>query len=803
MFKNYFKIAWRNSIKSKSTFLINVFGLAIGITTCLLIALFVFHELSYDTFNKKADRIVRVVLNAKVNGEQIKEALVMAPVAKALKNELPEVNDATRLSTLLNPHIIYKNTAYRDSKIAYVDPNFFDVFTLSIVEGNAKTPLDQPNSVILTTKEVKKYFGNENAIGKVLRVENYDREFTVTAIMEGVPKNSHFHFDMFVSTVGYAPAENTSWMESEFFTYLLLQKGTNIEALEAKTPPMVEKYMGPQMQERMGMTFSEFSKNNTIGLLLQPLTDIHLKSDFSGASQLEQGGDITYIYIFSAIALFMLLIACINFMNLSTASASKRAKEIGIRKVLGSNKKQLRHQFLMESFITTLLATILAIATFVLVLPSFNTLSGIELDINHLFTPAVGISLFATVIVISFLAGGYPAFFLSSFKPIAALKSKFSGAGNSKGVRSGLVVFQFVISAGLILATLVVYQQMEFIQNKKLGYDKDQLLVLRESYLLGQNEAAFKNELLNDPRVAQVSQSAFVPAGDTDTNMSPIFVKDKLIRRMSVYNVDDQYIPTMKMELVSGRNFSREFGVDSTKVIINQQAAKILGFGDEVLGKEIRKGSDNGGEILTIVGVVKDFNFRSLHQKIEPLIMLNKPYGGLIVRTKTGDMSALIEKANSLWLGFNSTETFNYTILDDSYNQTYLKEHKMGTILMLFAILTIFVACLGLFGLVTYTAEQRFKEIGIRKVLGSSVVQIVGLLTKDFLKLIMISFLIAFPLGIYLMNKWLQDFAYRIEIKWWIVGLAALITTAVAFITIGIKSVKAASANPVKSLRTE
>ncbi|NEN24280.1 FtsX-like permease family protein [Cryomorpha ignava] len=803
MIKNYFKIAWRNIVKHKGIFFINIFGLAIGIATCLMIALLVFNELSYDKYNEKADQIVRVVFHARVNGENIKEAVVMAPVAEAFKREIPEVIDATRLTNLFNPKITYKNNTYRDTRFAYVDPNFFDVFTLQIIEGNSKTPLNQPNSIVISTKAAKKYFGSENAIGKVLHLENYNRDFMVTAIMDEVPENSHFHFDMFASTIGYPAAEKKSWMESEFFTYLVLKKGKNIIEVEAKIPPMIEKYMGPQMQESMGMSFSEFSKNNQIELSLQPLTDIHLNADFSGASQLEPGGDIKYIYIFSAIALFMLLIACINFMNLATASASKRAKEVGIRKVLGSNQKQLIFQFLSESFIATLLATVLGVLLLILALPIFNAISGKELEISYLVRPPVVIFLIVIVIGITVFAGGYPAFFLSSFKPVATLKSKFIGPGNSRVVRSGLVVFQFVISAGLILATLVVHQQMEYIQNKQLGYEKDQLLVLRDSYLLGQNEAAFKNELMHDPAVANVSQSAFVPAGDTDNNMSPIFIGDRLIRRMAVYHVDDQYIPTMGMELVSGRNFSKEFGSDSTKVIINEQAAKVLGFGDDVLGKQIRKGSTNGGQILTIVGVIKDFNFRSLHQNIEPLIMVNHPYGGLIVRAKVGDMADLIDQANSLWLGFNTKEAFSYSIMDDSYNQTYLAEQKMGNILALFAILTILVACLGLFGLVTYTAEQRYKEIGIRKVLGSSIAQIVALLSKDFLKLILISFLIAFPLAIYLMNMWLQDFAYRIDIKWWLVAVAAIITTAVAFATISFKSIKAAVANPVDSLKTE
>lgn len=804
MLKNYFKIAWRNIIKNKGIFTINIVGLALGIASCLLIALFIIDELSYDRYNEKADDIVRVVLNAKINGEQMKEAVVMAPVAQTFKGELPEVVDATRLTNLFNPEITYGNSTFHDSRFAYVDPNFFGVFTLPIIKGDSENPLREPNTVVLTEAEAKKYFGDSNPIGQILTLErNGTTQFKVTALIAEVPKNSHFHFDIFASMIGYGDAQNNSWTQSSFFTYLLLKDGPNVETLQAKIPPLIDKYMGPQIKAEIGIPYAEFKKDNQIGLFLQPLTDIHLKSDFVASSQLEQGGYIKYIYIFGAVALFMLLIACINFMNLSTAAASKRAKEVGIRKVLGSNKKQLVYQFLSESFLATVISMGLAIVLFAAALPFFNSLSGKELQITYLLKPSILMLIGILLLVVGFLAGGYPAFFLSSYRPIAALKNKFSGAGKSKGIRSGLVVFQFVVSAGLILATLIVDRQMSYIQNKNLGYDKEQMIVLRESYLLGNNEKAFKNEILNDPRVENITMSAFVPTGDSDNSMSGIFLGDQFQRRMFVYNIDERYIPTMGMELVSGRNFSREYGADSTKVIINERAAQVLGFGNDALGKTLLRGTQERKQPLTVIGVVKDFHFKSLHQNIEPLIMLYNPYGGLIVRAKTADMSGLIATLNTKWTSYGSKEPFSYTILDDAYNQTYLTERKMGTILTLFAVLTIIVACLGLFGLVTYTAQQRVKEIGIRKVVGAGVPEIVALLSRDFLKLVLVSFLIAFPLAYYLMNIWLQDFYYRISINVWMVVLAAGITLLIAFLTVSFKSVQAAMANPVKSLRTE
>lgn len=803
MWRNYLKTAWRNILKNKGIFSINIAGLAIGIASCIMIMLYVADELSYDRYNEKADQIARVVFRAKVNGEEIKEALVMAPVAGVLKDEIPEVTESTRLVKSFNNRIEYDGTYYGESNLAYVDPNFFEVFTLPLINGLKNKVLAEPSTVVISNTIAKKIFGNKNPVGESLYLINKEESLTVSGVMEDIPENSHFHFDMLVSMKGFPKATETSWLKSDFFTYLILKKGTDIKAVESKLPAITQKYMGPQIKEALGMNFNEFTKDNRIGLFLQPLTDIHLRSDFSSSSSLEQGGDIKYVYIFSAVAIFMLVIACINFMNLATASASKRAKEVGIRKVLGSNKKQLIYQFLSESFIASIIATSLALILFALSLPWFNELAGKSIELGYLLNPVYIGSLIALILLISILAGGYPAFYLSSFNPLNALKSKFSGKGKGSGIRSGLVIFQFVISAGLILSTLIVREQMNYIQNKNLGYDKDQLLVVRDSYLLENNEDNFIDQINSDPRVASLTHSAFVPAGETDNEVGGIFKNNEFQRRMIFYNVDENYLQTMGIELVKGRNFSKDYGDESNKTIINEKAAEILGIANDPIGETFQRDTNEGLKDMTVIGVIKDFNFKSLHQEIEPLFLLKRPYGGVIIRSKVADMSGLIANVNDLWNSYNPKEALNYSILDDSYRHAYLKERKMGTILSLFAILTIIVACLGLFGLVTFTAEQRFKEIGIRKVLGSSAGQIVALLSKDFLKLVVISFIIAFPLSYYLMNKWLQDFAYRIEIYWWLFFLAAIITIAIAFLTIGIKSYRAASVNPIKSLKTE
>ncbi len=807
MYKSYFKIGWRNVVKNKALFAINVSGLALGIATCLMIMMFVVNELSYDRYNEKADQIVRIVLKGKVNGEIIKEAVTPAPVGPTLKSEFPEVLEATRLRRVGTPKISYQDNTYRNSELAFVDANFFEVFTLPFIQGDAHTALSEPNTIVVTREQAVKFFGNEDPINKVLEFKDDNQLYKVTGVIEKMPTNSHFHFDLFASMEGLAHAKEDRWLESNYFNYLVLTEGTDLNALEAKMPAIIDKYMGPQVQQ-IGMTYEKFQESgNEIGLFIQRLTDIHLYSDFTATTELEPGGDIASVYIFGAVALFMLLIACINFMNLSTAGATKRSKEVGVKKVLGSQKKQLVHQFLIESFISTTLAMVVGIAIVLVALPIFNQLSGKELDIAFLLNPRVVGALIILGLFISLLAGSYPAFFLSSIKPIAALKNKFSNGGRSKGIRSALVVFQFVISATLILAIIVVNQQMSYIQDKNIGYNRDHLIVLRESYLLGNNVDVFRDQLLKDSRIESITKSAFIPAGPTNNNMSNVWVGEnqEAFRRTIFYSVDENYIPTLGMEVIAGRNFTENIESENDKVIVNEAFVKIFGLTANPVGQTINQTINNEGgrRTLTIVGVIKDFHFRSLHEPIAPLVMLNNPYGGLIIKTKTTEMPDLLASINKKWQAFQVEEPFTYALLDELYNETYLAEEKIGNVLQIFGFLTIFVACLGLFGLVTFTTEQRVKEIGIRKVLGADVFQIVSILSKDLLLLVTISFIIAVPLGIYLMEKWLQGFAYRTEMHVWVFILAGISTLLIALLTMSFKTIKAGLANPVDSLRSE
>ncbi|GAB2999880.1 ABC transporter permease [Cyclobacterium sediminis] len=798
MFKNYLKIAWRSLLKNKAIFSINTVGLALGIASCVIISHFVLDELSYDRYNEKVDQLARIVFRAKVNGEEIKEGVVMAPVAQTLKEEYPEVLDATRIRRVGTPKITIDNQSYRDGRFAYVDPNFFEIFSLPIIAGDAGNPLEQPNTVVITTTLAVKYFGTKDAIGKLFYLESQEQPYTITGVIEEMPENAHFHFDLFASMKGFPEAKSTSWFKGDFFTYLLLEADIDSKSLEEKLQALIAKNMGPSMQEEMGVSFEEFTKDNQLGFALQALSDIHLHSDNASYSELEEGGDIKYVYIFSAIALFMLLIACVNFINLSTATATKRAKEVGIRKVLGADKQLLFFQFISEAFIASTVAMLLAVVFIILICPFYVEFSGKALELSYFLQPQLLLALPVFTLLISLLAGSYPAIYLSSFRAIQGLTNSVSG-GSNKSFRSALVVFQFVISAGLILATLVVNQQMNYIQNKDLGYDRDQILVIRDAYLLENNQEAFKNELMKNPKVSAVTQSSFVPAGPSDNNVTQIYINGQFNRRMPVFNIDENYIPTMEMEMVAGRNFSRDFGADSSNVIINQTAVEVFGFGEDPIGKTISDGTHTS----TVIGVVKDFHFKSLHQPIEPLLMYYRPYGGLIVKAKPLNMKALIAETQSLWNSFGTAEPFGFSLMDESYQRAYQTEQNMGKVLNGFALLTIVVACLGLFGLVTYTSEQRYKEIGIRKVLGASVLQVIAMLTKDFLLLVAISFLFAFPVGYYLMENWLQGFSYRIAIHWWIYALAALITLFIAFTTIGYKSYRAANLNPIKAIKED
>ncbi|AFK03713.1 protein of unknown function DUF214 [Emticicia oligotrophica DSM 17448] len=810
MLKNYFKVAVRNLLKNKALFGINVLGLAIGLATFLTISLFVLDEWSYDTFN--SENIARIVLQAKMGEEKINEAAVMAPVAATLKQAIPEIKETTRIHKITDAaKVKLAQKTIRNGKLFFADETFFDVFSIKMIQGNPKTALKEPYSIVLTQEQAKLYFGDTDPLNKTITIEgigiyglngfnNFSGQYTVSGIIEKIPANAHFHFDLLGSMATNSAANSPSWLAGQYYTYLSLKGNSDLKQIESKIKSVTDKYFSADLKAQMGMNLSEFeAKGNKVNLVLQPIKDIHLYSNLSG--EFEAGGSYKTVLIFSTVALFMLLIACINFINLSTASASKRLKEIGMRKVLGSAQQQLIIQFLVESFLATFFALLLGLGIFYFTLPLFNQLSGKAFYIWQLLSLQNLALLVGLVFAISLLAGGYPAFFMSSFNPLGALKSRFT-SGRSKGVRSTLVVFQFGISAILIIGTIVVNQQMDYIQKKDIGYDRNSLIVIRDAGFLGNKLSVFRDELKKDPRVKNITTSAYVPAGPTDDNMNSFLKSDDPTQhiRMRIYSVDEAYVPTLGMKINFGRNLSDALDQKSNNVLINETAIKALGLPKNPVG-EIIKLDDNSTK--TVIGVVKDFHARSLREPIEPLIMQYGPYYGLILKAENKDMASLLAKMESIWKSFGTGETFRYAFLDELYNETYLKEANMLIILRAFAILTIFIACLGLFGLITYTTQQRTKEIGIRKTLGATVLQIVILLAKDFIKLVGFSLLIAFPLGYYLMNNWLQDFEYRVGISTWVFVLSGLMTLAIAFLTIAFRSIEAALMNPVKSLKTE
>ncbi len=818
MLTNYLKIAWRNLIRNKTFSAINILGLALGMATCLLIGLYVFHELSYDRFHEKADRIVRVTFRASMNGNKINEANVMPLTAQTLRRDYPDVLDATRLRVAGELMLTKGNNLVRENAVAFADSNFFDVFSFPLVKGNPKTALQQPNTVVISDKMARKYFGETSPIGKTLTPKGSfgGSVLNVTGVMADFPASSHLHYDFLVAMAGLDDAKATSWMQSEFYTYLVLSPGYDYRKLEAKLPQVVQKYMGPEIQQAFGMPFAKFREaGNDLGLRLQPLTDIHLHSNF--AYDLSPSGDIRYVYGFGAIALFMLLIATFNFMNLSTAGATRRAGEVGIRKVMGSVRSALIGQFLMESLLLTGIALLLAVGLVWLALPTFNELTGNSLTFNLWATPLLlpGLVLFG--LVVGVLAGSYPAFFLSSFKPIAVLKggTALRGAGRLTGgrqrvsLRSTLVVVQFGLSFILIMGTAVVWQQLNFIRHAKLGYDKERVLVIRETGRLGKNEPVFREQLLRNSHVIDASISGYLPAGPSYNNNFLVYGdnKDGQYIKGIRYDVDERYMPTLGMTLAAGRNFSPTFGTDSSGIILNETAARQFGWGHKAIGHTVTR-PDFGGSKPTrtyrVIGVVQDFHFKSLHERIAPLMMtLGNNSGTILAKVKTRDVEDLLKTIEKQWTAFAVDAPFAYSFLSDDFNAIYRAEQQTGWVLGLFAGLTIFVSCLGLFGLAIFTAQQRTKEIGVRKVLGASMGSIVTLLSKDFLKLVLIAIIIASPIAWYTMNKWLQDFAYKIDIAWWVFALAGLLAVGIALLTVSFQSIRAALMNPVKSLRSE
>jgi putative ABC transport system permease protein len=807
MIKNYFKIAWRNLLKNKGFSAINIFGLAVGIACCLLITLYVTDELSYDRYHENKDRIYRLNFNVKFGGTE--QAFAQTPdiLGPTLQKDYPQVENFVRFYDR-GPFLIKKYGTLdniREEKILFADSSVFDVFTFPLVTGNPSTALTAPNTIVISESAAKRHFANQNPVGQVLNLDN-QKDYTVTAVMKDMPENSHFRSDFFISM------KSLDYTWGDFFsnnhnTYILLKKGADPKAFAGYFNQIIQKYVGPQMVKVMGSTMDEFTKSGSYYKFdMIPLTDIHLKSKY--INELGTNGDIQYVYIFSIVALFVLLIACINFMNLSTARSSKRAKEVGVRKVLGSERLQLMFQFFSECVLLSFLALLAALVLVSLLLPFFNSLSGKAIHLNDL----AGFKFLSFIVIlpllVGMLAGSYPAIFLSSFQPIKVLKGRLNRKGGS--LRNGLVVFQFTTCIILIVATVIVYRQVNYIQHKNLGFNKDQVLVINDAYALDKQARFFTDEVKKIKGVESGTLSGYLP---TPSNRSDgaMFPEGELNMNKGVamgrWDVDYDYIKTLGMQIVKGRNFSKDFGTDSSAVIMNETAAKLFGYADPI-DKTIMSLVDNQSNKTykyKVIGVVKDFHFESLRSNIGALcLFLNLSRGNVSFRLNTeSDIASTIKRIEAKWKELAPGQPFTYTFMDESFNSVYKGEQRIGKISLAFAFLTILVACLGLLGLVTFIAEQRIKEIGIRKVLGAGVAGIVQLLSKDFLKLVLVSIVIATPVAYYIMHKWLQDFSYRIKIEWWVFAAVGTGAVVIALLTVSYQTIKAAIANPVKSLKSE
>jgi putative ABC transport system permease protein len=808
MLYNYFKVAYRNLIRQKFYTIINVSGLGIGIAVSLLIAFYVIDELSYDKFHKDSDRIYQIYLKAMLQGKPIEGANTCGPIASASKEELAGVEDAIRITMWRD--IVFRNEdkIYTEEKLLLADSNFFSFFTFELLEGNPDNILNKPDQIILTENTALKYFGykageGESPVGKSLLMGSDKTNCEVIGIMKNPPKNSHFRFDMMLSMVSWDFSKSTQWTNNSLYSYVKLNEGADQVVVGASMLAMSDKYVGPEIEMYVGTTLEEWraSGNGEYAYHMQPMTDLHLYSKVDG--NIDASGDIAYVYLLSAVSIFIILIACINFMNLSTARSTGRAKEVGIRKTVGAPRSRLISQFLLESVIISAISSILAVAGLVLALPFFNQMTGKSIEFDYVLSPMFVIAIILILLVVGLLAGSYPAFYLTSFKPTDVLKGKIRQGAKGGWIRSTLVVFQFAISVSLIVSTLVIFKQLNLVQDKNLGYDKENILVIDNTRVLGDDKQVFKQRLQSLSSVVSVGISNYVPPHVYSNSVYfPNGVQDEGQLLYQIY-ADEDYLKTIGVEMNIGRYFSKDYPSDSGAVVINRKAMEAFGW-ESNEGNILSVPDDDGMINHEVVGIMNDFNFSSLKTEIEPLVIFLSQYGDLMpVRLATGNISEKIKEVEAIWNEMTANEPFDYTFVDENFAAQFRAEQRFGKLFIMFTSLAIFIACLGLFGLATFIAEQRSKEIGIRKALGASVPTIVMILSKEFTKLVFISILIAIPTVIILMNWWLQNFAYKTEIgvlSFVLGGAAALI---ISWITVSYHSIKAALLNPTTALRYE
>ena len=805
MLKNYFKITLRNISRNKMYSGLNIVGLAIGLACCILILLYVHDELSYDRFHDNADSIYRIVPTFTTSERTMylaTNAHVQGPI---LKDEFPEVLEYVRFTSYRERVIEYENISFSEEKFVYADESVFEVFSFDMILGNPKEALVNPNTIVLTEDMAEKYFGSENPLEKNLKI-NHDALFTVTGVIKNIPSASHLKPDFLASfsTMGFKPSTNINndlLNQVNYYTYLLFQKGTDYKVMEQKFTEDINRRIGAMLKQLGGAAELE----------LQPLTKIYLHSDRELESM--QMGDVTYVWLFSGIGLFILLLACLNFMNLSTARSANRAKEVGLRKVVGANKSQLVRQFLGESMILTFISFIFAIVVVLISMPFFRNISGKNILVDSLLNPAILTGFVGLFLIIGLIGGSYPAFFLSAFRPVEVIQGKLKRGAKSSVLRIVLVSFQFAVSIILIIGTFTVNTQLKYVRGKNLGYDKDHVIAIQmRGEETPQKYEAIKEAIQRNPNVVSVSASSTSPLGTSDFSAHHAVGKpEDQINMFWSQMVDDQYIDTYKIEIVQGRNFSKDFTSDKEQsIIINEAAVKKLGWQDDPTSQKIERFIGVGPNEMrpyNVVGVVKDYHFQSLHEEIQPMILYyTSPYGNfsiISVRIRPENVQETITFLETTWKQFDSLYPFEYAFVDDQYDALYRTEVRLGKLFSYFTTLAILIGCLGLFGLTSFTTEQRTKEIGIRKVLGASIQGIIYMLVRDFTKWVFLSVLVAWPIGFFTMKWWLNNFAYRAGLGIWIFLTSALLALVISIVTVSYQSIKAAMANPANSIRTE
>lgn len=815
MFKNYLKVALRNLLKQKGYSVINILGLAIGMTSCLLIFLYVVDELKFDRFHDKADSIYRLNWDFKSPNNEGLGSGTPPPLAAALVHELPEVKAVTRLYPVSDMIVRHGDKFFNEQNIVAADSNFFEFFSFKLLAGNPKTVLDKPNSVILTEKTAQKYFDDEPALGKILTIGDdnkkfwgtYSSIFRVTGVVENISVNSHFRFD-FLTSISSQPQVayfDWSWIWMQVVTYAMLDADALIPDLETKIMDIVATQAPPAFN-RVGFSYDELIENGgRWNFVFQPLTDIYLGSVNIG-SRLGTVGNRIYVVMLAVIAVFILFIACINFINLATARSANRAREVGVRKVLGAVKRNFIGQFLTESVIFSFLAILIALGLTEILLEQFNHLSGKALALNLMESLWLLPSLALITFIVGIAAGGYPALYLSKFQPVQVLKGKLTVGMKSQGLRNMLVVFQFAISIGLIICTLIVHKQMQFIREADVGFNKEGVLVIsNENQRLGSHAETFRDRIKASPGVINATLSTGLPPLGTFQDYYKITRASDEQFELTSYLTDENFVQTLGLQVLAGRGFSKEFN-ESGSVLLNQSAVKNLGL-DDPIGKTIYYPS--GGE-YEIVGVIKDFNFLTLQQPILPFALFHNssnsytiPSSNLAIRLQSNSLESALNHFEKEWQALAPATPFEYSFMGDNFEAQYRAEQRLGALFLIFAGLAVFIACLGLLGLASFTAGKRTKEIGIRKIVGASIPNLIFMLSKEFTRWVVVANIIAWPLAFYFMSGWLEDFAYKTEITWDIFLLAGGIALLISILTVIFQANKAALKNPVEALRYE